>query len=243
MPINYQANPVQWSNARQQTVAGAMGRITRMLTGASLSASAVTRDAQADALYQQHFVDPGHVQLGAVQQVIQRMLARVTTGTLNFHYVPTLAAFQGLGVGALPAGVVIGNVEAFVIQRGIGAGVALSCYFAPAFFTGNVHVAANPNVRTGTGTFLHEMSHGDGNTQDHAYTWQAGYGALTAAQRADNADSYRAYCQTFDVINAAVVNAPPPAAPAAPVPCPQAGCNLQFRTNVLLQAHRVQTGH
>src|SRR5208283_4403030 len=105
-------------------------------------------------------------QLATVQRIIGLMLNRMTTGTLDFHYVPTLGAFNSLGVGPLPAGVTINNVEAFVVQRGIAGNVSLRVYFCPGFFTGNVYATGNVNARTGTGTFLHELSHGVGNTRD-----------------------------------------------------------------------------
>jgi hypothetical protein len=78
-------------------------------------------------------------------------------------------------------------------------GTPLTVYVGPAFFTGNVYIPNALNRRTGTGTILHEMSHGVGKTDDHAYTWAGAYAALSAIRRTRNADSYRAYCQSFDM--------------------------------------------
>lgn len=201
MPITYSPVPEAWIVSRRETVNGAVDRIVRMLTAANVSTRVVRQhEARSWAIYQQHFTDPTLAELDTVQRILQQMLNRMATGGLAFHYVPTMASFNTLGVGGLPPGVTIDRVEAFVTQRGVAAGILLDVYISPAFFTGNAYVAANPNVRTGTGTLLHELSHGVGNTADHAYTHEAAYAHLTAAQRAINADSYRAYCQGFDVI-------------------------------------------
>ena len=235
MPINYQNVPAAWQ-LRQHTVEGAIERIVRMLTAAHLSVKAVKLDAAQRAIYEQRFSDVPLLQLATVQRIIGLMLSRMTTGTLDFHYVPTVAALTGLGV-ALPAGVTIDDVEAFVVQHGVAASVALRVYFCPGFFTGNVYASGDVNARTGTGTFLHELSHGVGNTSDHAYTWQLNFATLTAAQHAMNADTYRAYCQGFDVLG--TVTAAPVA--GAGVTCPV--CHAAFPNSVKLRVHRIEASH
>jgi hypothetical protein len=236
MPINYQNIPAAWQ-LRQHTVEGAIERIVRMLTAAQLSARAVRIDAAQRTIYQQYFSDVPLLQLANVQQIIGLMVSRMTTGTLDFHYVPTLAALNSLGIGRLPAGVSFNNVEAFVVQRGVAANVALRVFFCPRFFTGNVYVTGNVNARTGTGTFLHELSHGVGNTSDYAYTWQPTFAALTAARHAMNADTYRAFCQGFDVLGR--ITAAPLA--GAGVACPV--CRAAFTNAVKLKVHRIEAKH
>jgi len=186
MAITYNNNPINWTTGRKNTVKGAIERIQRMLTRSNLSAQAVRRDTKARVNYTTHFTNL--TKLADVQKIIKDMHERVSKAGQNmiFHYVPTTAAFNALGIGPLPAGVTIDRVEMFVTQRGIDSNTDLHAYFAPAFFTRNVYVSDDVNKRTGTGTFLHELSHGVGNTQDHAYTWQPGYATLTSAQRADN---------------------------------------------------------
>ncbi len=194
---------IQWDatwTGRRPTVEGALERITRMLTRSYLSIRAVQRDQQARAIYVQHFNDPNLIHLFHVSNVIRSMHDRVTTAqVMMMSYVPDLITFNALGIGPLPAGVVIADVEAFVVQRGVAAGTQLTVYIAPSFFTGNVYIPNAVNQRTGTGTILHELSHGVGDTDDHAYTWQGNYAGLSAVRRTRNADSYRAYCQSFDM--------------------------------------------
>ena len=188
-----------WTQSRRRTVEGAVERITRMLTRATLSVRAVQRDQQAKAAYVQHFGDATLIHHHHVSNVVRLMQERVTTNqVMRMSYVPDMAAFNALGVGPLPAGTAIDNVEAFVVQRGVPAATPLMVYVAPSFFTGNVYIPNAVNQRTGTGTILHELSHGAASTDDHAYTWQGHYAGLSALRRARNADSYRAYCQSFD---------------------------------------------
>jgi hypothetical protein len=113
-------------------------------------------------------------------------------------YVPTVAAYNALGAGPLPAGVNLDHVEAFTNQNNILPAVNLTCYIGPAFFKGDVYIPHAPDQRSGTGTILHELSHGVSGAIDHMYTWDANYHTLTALQRAENADTYREYCQLFD---------------------------------------------
>jgi hypothetical protein len=190
-----------WTHSRRQTVEGALERITRMLTRTHLSVQAVNRDQQARANYIQHFSDGTLIHVHHVSNVIRLMLDRVTTPNqvITMSYIPTLAAFMALNLGPLPAGAQIADVEAFVLQRGAPAATPLRVYVCPGFFTGNVYIPNAVNQRTGTGTILHELSHGVGSTEDHAYTWAPQYAALSAIRRTRNADSYRAYCQSFDV--------------------------------------------
>jgi hypothetical protein len=172
-----------------------------MLTRAYLSVLAVGLDQQAKAAYVQHFRDRTLIHLHHVTNIVRLMHDRVTTPNqvIVMSYVPDLAAFNALGSGPLPAGVALGNVEAFVVQRGLVWASPLTICIGPAFFTGNVYIPNAANQRTGTGTILHELSHGVGNTDDHAYTWSPAYAALSTVRRTRNADSYRAYCQSFDV--------------------------------------------
>lgn len=83
----------------------------------------------------------------------------------------------------------IADVEAFVVQTGVAPETALKVYIVPSFFTGDVYIPNAVNQRTGTGTVLHELSHGVAATEDHAYTWQANYAGLSAIRRTRNADS------------------------------------------------------
>ncbi|MEW5801046.1 MAG: M35 family metallo-endopeptidase [bacterium] len=200
---------VQWDNSwntggRRPTVENAMGRITRMLTRSYLSIKAVNRDQDARATYISHFNNATLTNLVRVTDIIRLMYNRVTmtNQTITMSYVPDIGTFNGLGIGPLPNGVLIQDVEAFVVARGVPANTPLTVYICPAFFTGDVYIPklGALNGRSGTGTILHELSHGVGDTDDHAYTWQAGYNLLSDNQRADNADSYRAYCQSFDVL-------------------------------------------
>ena len=190
-----------WIQSRRHTVEGALERIERMLTASYVSVRAVSRDTKAKATYVTHFGDAALANLASVTNVIRIMQERVTAGnqTLTMSYVANAAGFTALGIGALPAGVSIEKVEAFVIQKGVAPTTALTCYIAPAFFTGDVYILNATNQRTGTGTILHELSHGVGNTGDHGYTWEAKYATLSADLRAKNADCYRAYCQSFDM--------------------------------------------
>lgn len=188
-----------WNQSRRATTEGALERITRMLTRAYISIQAVPRDSEARNRYVQHFSDPTLTYLAHVKTIVAAMHDRIaTTQVVEMSYVPNLPAFTALGVGPLPPGVVIDQVEAFVTQNAVPALTPLTVYIAPAFFTGNVYLPNAQNQRTGTGTILHELSHGVGGTADHAYTWDPAYAGLTAAQRSANADSYRAYCQSFD---------------------------------------------
>ncbi len=197
MAIQWDAS---WTEARRHTVEGALERITRMLTRSYLSVQAAQRDQQARNIYVQHFNDGQLIHQYHVSNVIRAMLDRVNTQqVMTMSYVPDLAAFNALGIGALPAGMDIANVEAFVVQTGVAPGTALTVYIAPSFFTGDVYIPNAVNQRTGTGTILHELSHGVAATEDHAYTWQAHYAGLSAIRRTRNADSYRAYCQSFDM--------------------------------------------
>lgn len=237
MPITYQALPTPWNTARKSTVEGAMERIVRMLSAAHLSAQAVLRETEARNIYQRHFTNV--TQLTAVQRIIKLMMERVTKSDqhLDFHYVPTLVAFNSIGVGPLPIGMDIKNVEAFVVQRGVVPSTRLKVYFAPAFFSGDVYVSSDVNARTGTGTFLHELSHGVGNTADHAYTWQGAYATLTPAQQAANADSYRAYCQGFDVLQTTTTVPVSGGAVLCPV------CHVAFANKVKLMQHQIEVNH
>jgi hypothetical protein len=173
-----------------------------MLTRSYLSVRAVNRDTEARGHYITHFNNSSLSELPQMTNVVRLMHDRIAVNSqvITMSYVPTMAAFTALGVGPLPPGVNIGNVEAFVVQLGVASATALTMYIAPAFFGGNIFIATPGNQRTGTGTVLHELSHGVGGTADHAYTWQPGYATISAAQRARNADSYRAYCQAFDQI-------------------------------------------
>lgn len=189
-----------WAGNRRPTVEGALDRITRMLNRSYLSVQAVTRDDQARAHYVQYFNDPHLIHHFHVSHVIHSMYDRVTTQqVMIMSYVPDIAAYNALGVGPLPGGVAIVNIEAFVTMKGVAAATPLRVYIAPSFFTGDVYLPNAINQRTGTGTILHELSHGVGSTEDHAYTWQAHYAGLSAVRRTRNADSYRAYCQSFDM--------------------------------------------
>lgn len=233
MSILYIDVPTKWPQGRRMTVDGAVGRLKRMLTAASVSVLATKHNDTASAKYDDHFSDPTFTQLARVQKVIALMLARLTSGSMLFHYVPDQGSFDHLNIGRLPHGYHINDIEAFVIQRNVIPGRRLSVYFAPSFFTGNVYVARNPNTRTGTGTFLHELSHGVAGTADNAYTWQGTYAGLTAAQRANNADSYRAYCQSFDTVasNRVIVASPHGA-------CKK--CGRVFGSGVKLRVHEIE---
>jgi len=189
-----------WVQSRRLTVQGALERIQWMLTRAYLSIRAVNRDKEARAIYVTYFNNASLTNLVRVTNIIRSMHDRVSLGNQNvtMSYVPDNNAFLALGVGALPAGVTIAQVEAFVVQHGVPPPTPLRLYTCPSFFTGNVYLPNAVNQRTGTGTILHELSHGVGDTSDHAYTWAPAYRSLTADQRAANADSYRAYCQAFD---------------------------------------------
>ncbi len=191
---------INWPGGRKPTAEGAMERISMMLTKAFIAVKGVTSAGDVGAAYNAHFGN--QTQLAHVTSVIKLMYDRVTSPTqaIVMHYVPDATAYAALGVGPLPAGVNLANVEAFVIQNGVPPATPLHVYIAPAFFTGDVYIPRNVNQRSGTGTVLHELSHGVGGTQDHAYTWQATYAALTPLQRAQNADTYRAYCQSFDML-------------------------------------------
>lgn len=193
-----------WIESRKHTVEGALERITRMLTKSYLSVKAVKRDEQAKNIYVQHFADNALTYLDDVTNTIKLMLDRVTESksVLTMSYVPDIAAYNALGIGPLPGGVNIADVEAFVVQLGVAPQTPLSVYVCPSFFTGDVYIPRNVNQRSGTGTILHELSHGVGNNiGDHAYTWDtANYNALNAHDRAKNADTYRAYCQSFDML-------------------------------------------
>ena len=206
MSITWDAS---WGTGRgashKRTVEGALERIMRMLNSAFLAVKAIKPAAQMPqqgqrTTYVQHFSDPTLVELGEVTRVITAMYSRIckSSQTIVMSDVPDMTTFNGLSVGPLPACVNFQNVEAFVIHRGVAPGTALSVYICPAFFKGNVYIPKSVNQRTGTGTVLHELSHGVGNTADHAYTWEGTYATLSANQRARNADSYRAYCQSFD---------------------------------------------
>jgi len=190
-----------WTQSRRRTVEGALERITRMLTRSLLSVMAARRDPQARHTYVQHFGDGTLLHHHHVTNVIRLMLDRMATAhqIVMMSYVPNTATFNALGVGPLPAGVTIANVEAFVVDTGVVATTPLTVYIAPGFFTGNVYLPNAVNRRTGTGTILHELSHGVAATEDHAYTWQPQYAGLSAVRRTRNADSFRAYCQSFDV--------------------------------------------
>ncbi|RMF94280.1 MAG: hypothetical protein D6736_00315 [Nitrospinota bacterium] len=189
-----------WTHGRRGTVEGALERITRMLLRSYLSIRVVRSDQQAKATYVQHFRDPLLNHLPRASNIIRLMHDRVTTQqVMIMSYVPNLAAFNALGL-VLPPGMSFETIEAFVIQRGVAAAMPLTVYIGPAFFTHNVYIPKAVNQRTGTGTILHELSHGVGNTADHAYTWEPRYASLTANQRTNNADSYRAYCQSFDML-------------------------------------------
>jgi hypothetical protein len=197
MAVAYDAS---WTLSRRRTVEQAIERLSRMLTRAYISIRAVQRDAEARNNYVTHFNNPTITNLAQVTQVILSMHDRVLAGNqvLTMSYVPTLAAFNALGVGAFPANMIYANIEAFVTQNGVPAATPLTCYIGPGFYTGDVYIPNAVNQRTGTGTILHELSHGTGATTDHAYTWDPVYGQLSAIQRATNADTYRAYCQSFD---------------------------------------------
>jgi hypothetical protein len=189
-----------WTQARRHTVNDAMARIERMLTRAYFSIRAANRDAAQRATYVAHFNNASMTNLAAVTNVIRLMHSRVTSAgeIINMSLIPDLAAFHAAGAGNLPAGARMQDVEAFVLERGVLPNHPLTVYIGPSFFTGDVYLPNAQNQRTGTGTILHELSHGVGNTLDHAYTYQPEYRRISANQRAENADSYRAYCQSFD---------------------------------------------
>jgi hypothetical protein len=191
-----------WNQSRRQTVQGALERITRMLTRSYLSVRAVNRDNTARNHYVTHFRNATLTELAHVTGVVRLMHDRIAVvgQTITMSYVPTLADFTALNVGPLPVGINFSQIEAFVVQNGVPAATPLMMYIGPSFFRGNIYIATPGNQRTGTGTILHELSHGVGDTDDHAYTWQPAYATITEAQRARNADSYRAYCQAFDQI-------------------------------------------
>lgn len=199
MAIHWDAT---WIQARRHTVNNALERIERMLTRAYVSIQAVNRDADQRAAYVTHFNNASLTNLPRVTNIIRSMHARVTSAgqILTMSYIPDHAAFVALGVGPLPAGATINNAEAFVVQRGVLPITPLTVYICPAFFTGDVYIPDNVDQRSGTGTILHELSHGVGNTADHAYTWAPEYRRISADQRANNADSCRAYCQSFDML-------------------------------------------
>jgi hypothetical protein len=198
MTVNWDGT---WTQSRRHTVEGALERIERMLTNAYISVQAVSRVADQMDIYVQHFDDANMANLGRVTDVIRLMHTRITSDDQNvtMSYVPDHQSFLAVGVGPLPQGVAIDDVEAFVTQRNVGANDPLTVYVCPSFFTGDVYIPNGVNQRTGTGTILHELSHGVAGTDDHAYTWSNGYAMLSANQRANNADSYRAYCQSFDM--------------------------------------------
>ncbi|MEL7006304.1 MAG: M35 family metallo-endopeptidase [Bacteroidota bacterium] len=196
---------IQWDNSwneqRKNTVKGGLERIEAMLIKAYVSVKAVRRDDEYHrSSYLNHFDDNDLTHLDTVTNIIKLMYDRVTNinQIITMSYVPDDAVFNALNVGSLPVGVTIHNVEAFVVHKGVAESVPLQIFIGPSFFTGNVYIPNSANQRTGTGTILHELSHGVGNTNDHAYTWDNTYTNLNANQRADNADSYRAYCQSFD---------------------------------------------
>jgi hypothetical protein len=194
-----------WTNSRRKTVEAAMERIERMLVASATAVRAVSTTGAADtrAAYVAHFGDPSLAELTHVRGVVAAMESRVADPgqTLVMSFVPDAKALNALGLH-LPTGINFDDVEAFVVQRGVPKSAPLSVYVGPAFFEGDVYVSDDPNERTGTGTILHELSHGVGGTHDFAYTHEAAYAGLTAHQRARNADSYRAYCQSFDVLPA-----------------------------------------
>lgn len=187
---------------RRRTVESAMERLAAMLHRALLSIRTIRNDLNARRLYANAFNDASLTNVGRVTQVIERMHKRVTmpNETLTMSYVPDLATFQKLGIGPLPAGVNLMYIEAFVVKLNVAPHTPLSCYICPAFFKGDVYIPKDLNERSGTGTVLHELSHGVGGTVDHAYTWQPEYSRLSDDQRANNADSYRHYCQQFDLL-------------------------------------------
>lgn len=185
--------------AKRITTEQAMARITRMITAALLSCRAARRDPEARRRYETHFNDPALAQLPTVTRILTTLERRVAGRGQDINLSLLLALPPGL---VLPPGANWGNVEACAVPANLAAPATPTVYICPAFFTGNVYVPRNdPTQRSGTGTVIHELTHACCNTADHGYTWQAGYGAMAAAQRATNADTYREYCQEFDVIH------------------------------------------
>jgi hypothetical protein len=174
-----------------------MDRVQSMLTKAYVSIRAVQRDGAARALYVKHFNNASLTNLPAATNVVRLMHDRIASQAVLMTYVPDLIAFNALGF-ALPPGVAFANVGAFVVQNGIAPGTTLTIYVGPSFFGGLVYLPKAPGEASGTGVLLHELSHGVGGTQDHAYTHSGNYRSLSVAQRVTNADSYRAYAQEFD---------------------------------------------
>ena len=192
MAINYVGN---WNDSRRKTTEGAMSRILSMITKALISCKAVQRDAEARAKYIAHFGDL--TQLGTVQTCLGILERRIGApgSDINVNLQMTLPA----GV-VLPAGATWDMVEAYATPGAPAGNVAASLTVCPAFFTGDLYVSRVPGGRTGAGTVIHELSHACFNTADHFYSHQPAYAAQTAAQMATNADNYREYCQSFDVI-------------------------------------------
>lgn len=198
---------VQWdatwnsSQSRKYTVNNAMDRIEKMLTKAYLSVIAASREEGARAIYIDIFQDRSLTYLRDVTGVVQKMYNRVTKTTeiITMSYVPSEVEFNNLGVGNLPSGASFRDVEAFVTQLNTAPSTPVIVYIGPAFFTGDVYLPKSIDQRSGTGTILHELSHAVCGTADHAYYWERTYQNVGPCERAKNADTYRAYCQSFDV--------------------------------------------
>ncbi|SEQ28508.1 hypothetical protein SAMN04488038_105134 [Solimonas aquatica] len=181
-----------WSQEQRPPVAVALEHIGKQLAQAVRALGGLAGDACARAAYEAHFGPLSWHRLRHVRRVVQLMHERITQpeSGLLMSYVPDMLAYEALRLGALPTGVKLNQVEAFVAQLGVAPKVPLRMFIAPAFFTAS---------RGATGTLLHELSHGVGNTMDYAYVWQRRYASLSPVQRTRNADSYRAYCGQFDV--------------------------------------------
>jgi hypothetical protein len=185
-------------NAKKITTQGAMERITRMVTASLLSCRAVQRDDAARARYVTHFNDAGLLQLPTVTRILQTLERRVARPGEDVVLSLLMAPPPGL---ALPPGATWNDCEACAVPGNPPPNQPVTVYVCPAFFRGDVYVPRNdPRQRSGTGTVLHELTHACANTADHGYSWQPHYGVMAAAQRATNADTYREYCQEFDVL-------------------------------------------
>lgn len=199
---------VQWDatwnsfQSRKYTTSEAMNRIERMLTRAYLSINVAGRDEAARASYIDIFQDRSLIYLRNVTGVVQKMYNRVTTTTeiIIMSYVHSESVFNQLGIGPLPPGVSIDRVEAFVTQKNTSTSTPVTVYICPAFFNGDVYLPKSINERSGTGTILHELSHAVSGTEDYAYYWESRYQSVGSCERAKNADTYRAYCQSFDLL-------------------------------------------
>ena len=187
------------NQGRKQIANGAFQRITRMITAALSSCLAVRRGNYAYGIYVDHFHDDTLIQLATVRNTLKKMERRIVSGNELIQMRLKLTPPRDM---ALPQGVVWGLVEAYAYPGNPPPSKPVQVFVCPSFFTGDLYLPrrGDANTRTATGTVIHELSHALANTRDHAYTHQPAYANLTAAQAATNADSYREFCQSFDLI-------------------------------------------